>query len=86
MVKFWKFALLNISFVTFSIGEDEEDGEDPSQDSGRLKLSERLEYKQDRSLCAARWVGQPGGQDWILAWWVGQNTNKMAREWDKPGV
>jgi len=39
----------------FSIGEqDEELGEDGCRDPSKLDLMERLEYKQDKSLCAAR--------------------------------
>ena len=34
--------------------EEEEGGEENEREPGRLDLVESLEYKQDRSLCAAR--------------------------------
>jgi len=47
-------ASSNIS--VFSMGDEEDDCDEVWRDTGRPQLLEKLEYKQDKSLCAARIV------------------------------
>ena len=42
------------NFKYFSMMEDEEDGEDSTRDPSVLNMQQRLEYKQDKTLYAAR--------------------------------
>ena len=41
-----------------SMGDEEDDCDEVWRDTGRPQLLEKLEYKQDKSLCAARYTDQ----------------------------